>query len=219
MGRGIGWLARAPAYLFARCNYPSPRRSAAQRHQLGIGRRSILSFEYQVVQLNHLAWRDCLGHPNPLAAALMAHMRIARHERWQVKAAALKQVLDLTLKTAQRQMLAAFISLYLPLNAQETAQFEAAVATWQPHTKEAVVELISEWEQKGIEQGIEQGLAQRRLAERRDLVLRQLERRCGPLPAHVQAAITALSPERLLVLSEDLLDFTSSAALERWLAQ
>jgi hypothetical protein len=197
-------------YPIALCSYPSPRRHAAHRHQLGLGRRTILTFEYQVVQLNQFAWRDYLGHPNPLAAALMTRMHIARPERWQVKAAALKQVLGLTLNANQRRMLVAFISVYLPLNPHETAEFEATVATWHPHTKESVMELISEWEQKGIEKG--------RLTERRDLVLRQLERRCGPLSAPIAYAITALSPERLLALSEALLDFANPEELQAWLA-
>ncbi|WP_165360622.1 hypothetical protein [Candidatus Chloroploca sp. Khr17] len=32
---------------------------------------------------------------------------------------------------AQRRMLAAFVSFYLPLNVEETCRFEAEVATWQ----------------------------------------------------------------------------------------
>ncbi|RRR68595.1 MAG: hypothetical protein EI684_17440 [Candidatus Viridilinea halotolerans] len=50
------------------CSYPSPLRAAAHSHRLAIGQRSILTFQYQVVQLNHLHWRGYLGHANPLEA-------------------------------------------------------------------------------------------------------------------------------------------------------
>ncbi|PDW00806.1 DUF4351 domain-containing protein [Candidatus Viridilinea mediisalina] len=189
------------------CSYPSPLRMATQRHQLSIGTRNILNFEYQVVQLNRLDWRDYLGHPNPLAAALMARMRIARHERWQVKAAALKQLMRVTRNSEARRMLAAFISIYLPLNVHETAQFNADVATWQAHTKESVVELISEWEQKGIEKG------------RCDLLLYQLEHRFGPVPAALHQQLMAMPSKRLLALSAALFDLTSLDAVQAWVNQ
>ncbi|RRR71571.1 MAG: DUF4351 domain-containing protein [Candidatus Viridilinea halotolerans] len=168
------------------CSYPSPRRAAAHSHRLH--------------------WRDYLGHTNPLAAALMARMRIARRERWQVKAAALKQMVGLTLNAEQRRMLAAFISIYLPLKPHESAQFDADVATWQPQVKEPVVEFISEWEQKGIEKGIEKG--------RCDLLLYQLEHRLGPVPESLRQQITMLTPERLLALSAALFDLTSLEAVQ-----
>ncbi|WP_129671401.1 DUF4351 domain-containing protein [Candidatus Chloroploca sp. Khr17] len=63
---------------------------------------------------------------------------------------------------------------------------------------------------EGVEQGRHQTL--------QEVVLRQLTRRCGPLPESVQHHVLALSPEHLLDLSETLLDFTSLDDLQAWLA-
>ncbi|PDW03175.1 DUF4351 domain-containing protein [Candidatus Viridilinea mediisalina] len=193
------------------CSYPSPRRAAAQRHHLSIGKRTILNFEYQVVQLNHLDWRDYLGHANPLATALMARMRIARNERWFVKAAALKQLMGMTLDSEERRMLATFISIYLPLNARETAQFNADVATWQDQNKEPGVEFISEWEQQGRKEGRKEG--------RCDLLLYQLEHRFGPVPAALRQQLMAMPSKRLLALSTALFELTSLDAVQTWVDQ
>jgi hypothetical protein len=214
-------------YPIAFCSYPSPRRAAAQRHQIAIGTRRILSFEYQVVQLNQLVWHTYLGHPNPLATALMARMRMAPGERWQVKAACLQQLLGCALSTSQRRMLASFVSIYLPLNAEENERFTAAVAAWQPETKEAVVELISEWEQKGIEKGIaigiekgiEEGVEKGVNQGQQVLLIRRLTRRYGPLPETVPSAIMRLSSADLLALDDALWDFTTLEEVQRWLAQ
>ena len=52
----------------------------------------------------------------------------------------------------------------------------------------------------------------------RRLVTRQLTRKLGNVSPDLLARIEALSLERVELLSEDLLDFTSIANLEQWLA-
>lgn len=58
-----------------------------------------------------------------------------------------------------------------------------------------------------------------RVEERRNLVLDQLVYKYGPLEDALRMRVDALSPERLLVLSRALLDFTSAADLCAWLDQ
>jgi len=58
-----------------------------------------------------------------------------------------------------------------------------------------------------------------RAEERLALVLRQLNRKVGPLADELQARVAALAPERLLTLSEALLDFTNQGDLLLWLDQ
>jgi hypothetical protein len=55
--------------------------------------------------------------------------------------------------------------------------------------------------------------------ERRDLVLRLLDRKIGPLSEDLRAQVAALTPEALLDLSDALLDFTSVDELTNWLEQ
>jgi hypothetical protein len=53
----------------------------------------------------------------------------------------------------------------------------------------------------------------------RDLVLRLLDRKIGPLSEDLRAQVAALAPEVLLELSDALLDFTSVDELTDWLQQ
>jgi predicted transposase YdaD len=131
-----------------------------------------------------------------------------------VKAACLRQLARLTLSKAQQHMLATFVSIYLPLQGQEAAHFAAEVATWQTKTEEAVVELINEWELKGIKKGRKEG----RLEGRQELLQEMLTGRFGPLPEPVQRRLAALSARQISALSKAIFDLQHLADLEAWLA-
>jgi len=73
--------------------------------------------------------------------------------------------------------------------------------------------------QQGLEQGIEQGLEQGRQQEASALLLRQLERRCGPLQPGLRHTISTLPLERLEELGDAVLDFQGPADLEHWLSR
>jgi predicted transposase/invertase (TIGR01784 family) len=68
--------------------------------------------------------------------------------------------------------------------------------------------------QEAREEGREEG----RQAEGVAVVLKQLQRKLGELPDEVQSQIMALSIERLELLAEELLDFSSLENLTAWLA-
>jgi hypothetical protein len=68
---------------------------------------------FRVIQLNRLNWRDFLNHPNPVASALMAKMRMKWEERRQVKRECLRLMLTLKLNPAKMQMTAGFVSTQL----------------------------------------------------------------------------------------------------------
>lgn len=74
---------------------------------------------------------------------------------------------------------------------------------------------VTSFEEIGHERGLAEGLIQ----ERRALVLRQLDRKVGPLAPEVRERVAALSPERLLDLSDALLDFAGLPDLTTWLEQ
>jgi predicted transposase YdaD len=69
-----------------------------------------------------------------------------------------------------------------------------------------------EIQQEGEQRGLRQGLAQER-----SLILRQLSRRVGTLPAGVEAQVQALDLPRLEALGEALLDFAGMDDLVGWL--
>jgi predicted transposase YdaD len=67
--------------------------------------------------------------------------------------------------------------------------------------------------QKGLEQGLERGLQWGEA----DLVLRQLQRRCGVLSIEQQELIRSLPVTQLENLGEALLDFSGMPDLVVWL--
>lgn len=194
-----------PVYPIALCSYARPRTPATDRHQLQIVARTVLDFHYQVLQLNQLRWRDFLQTSNPVAIALMARMQIAPSERWRVKAASLRLLAGSRLTGAQRRLLSQFIDVYLRLRGAEEQAFQAEVATFSPREQEAVMEIVTSWEQKGRAEG------------QRDLVERLLIRKLGPLSDATLARLVPLSSSQLTALGEALLDFTAPGDLAAWL--
>ncbi|WP_445248935.1 Rpn family recombination-promoting nuclease/putative transposase [Microcoleus sp. OTE_8_concoct_300] len=67
--------------------------------------------------------------------------------------------------------------------------------------------------EQGLRQGIEQGIKQGNVT----LIVRQLERRVGPLSPEIQTRIAQLSTQQLENLGEALLDFASVSDLTSWL--
>ena len=75
----------------------------------------VLEFNYALIQLNQLNWRDFLRQQNPVASALMAKMNIAPEDRPRVKSECLRLLATLRLDSARVQMISGFIDTYLRL--------------------------------------------------------------------------------------------------------
>ena len=73
----------------------------------------------------------------------------------------------------------------------------------------SVMELTTSWKEEGIEIGREQ---------ERQLILRMLRKRFGPLEPEWEARIGQFSFEQLGELGEALVDFASRQDLRTWLA-
>jgi flagellar biosynthesis/type III secretory pathway protein FliH len=159
---------------------------------------------------------------NPAAMALMARMRVALEDRWRVKAACLRLLAGAPLSGAQRRLIGQFVDIYLPLNAREEQALAAEVARLPGAAKEVVMELITSWERKGRAEGLREGLREGRaegLREGQRLVVeRMLMRRFGALPLGVRERLATLTADELTALADALLDFTSLAEVEAWLA-
>jgi hypothetical protein len=194
-----------PVYPIALCSYARPRTLASHRHELSVLSRSILRFEFPMLQLNRLDWRDFLQTTNPVAIALMARMHIAPRDRWRVKAASLPLLVGAPLSGAQRRLLSQFIDVYLRLQGAEEQAFQAEVATFATPEREAVMEIVTSWEQKGRAEGQRQVL---------ELVLAQ---KLGALPEDLLAHLGSLSSRQLTALTLALPTLTSTDDLRRWL--
>jgi len=207
-----------PVYPVALFSYALPRRREPNAFSIRLPGLDVLGFRFRVVQLNRLSWRAFLRHPNPIAAALMSRMKIAAGERPRVKLACLRMLATLRLDPARTRLVSGFLDTYLRLTAPEQRLFASELESVPDQEKGNVMEIVTSWMEEGIEKGLEKGLEKGRQEGTARTLVRLLARRCGPLPLELSARIGALPVDVLDRLAEELLDFSTLADLERWLA-
>ncbi len=125
-----------------------------------------------------------------------------------MKLACLRLLAKLQLDPARRQLVSGFIDSYIELTMEEDKQLGEVLQQLRPQEKENVMEIVTSWMKKGLEEGLER---------ERKLVLRMLRKQVGDLDPALEAAIATLSADRLEELGEALLDFKSLADLDAWL--
>jgi hypothetical protein len=86
-----------------------------------------MDFNFLTIQLNQLDWRAFLTQRNPVAAALMAKLKINPVDRPKVKVECLRMIANLKLDQARIFQLSGFIDNYLRLNPVEKQQFQVTV--------------------------------------------------------------------------------------------
>jgi Domain of unknown function (DUF4351) len=145
----------------------------------------VLEFRFHAIQLNRLNWRDYIDRPNPVAAALMSKMKIAKRDHPKVKVECLRLLVTLKLDAAKTRLISKFVDTYLCLNDGEEKTFQTELDKIGTTQKEAIMQVTTSWEEKGIERG------------QRSLILRQLNRRVGLLPDGIQAQVQTLALNQL----------------------
>jgi hypothetical protein len=199
-----------PIVIFS---FDQPYRAEQDTFKIEVQNLKVLEFRFHAIQLNRLNWRDYIDRPNPVAAALMAKMKIAKRDRPKVKAECLRLLVTLKLDPAKTRLISKFVDTYLRLSVQEEKTFQAEIDKIGVAQKEAIMQVTTSWEEKGIETGIGRGIEQ----ERRSLVLLLLEQKLGQLPASLNDRISTLSPDKLSALAIALLNFNSIDDLSNWL--
>ena len=203
-----------PVYPIAIFSFDEPKRQEQNKYRVRLPGLDILEFNFLRIQLNQLNWRDFLKQKNPVAAALMAKMKIEKKERAKVKVECLRAIATLKLDPARVSILSGFVDTYLNLNSLEVVEFEREVANIKKETeKEQVMQIVTSWMEQGIEQGIEQGEQKATLKS----VLRVLHRRVGELDAGVNERLQLLSVIQLEDLLDAALDFSRMEDLTGWL--
>ncbi len=217
-----------PIYPVVLFSFDTPQRLESNRYQVEFPDRKVLDFSFVAIQLNRLNWRDFLSSPNPVAAALMAKMKIQPEDRPKVKAECLRLLATLRLDPARMQLISGFVDTYLRLNEAEEVAFEAELDRMGLSEEEEarVMEIVTSWMEKGIERGLQQGIqqgVQQGLQQAREretqVVLGLLKRRLGTISPNFERDICSLSLVEIEMLNEAILDFESEADLGRWLYQ
>lgn len=198
-----------PVYPVAIFSYDAPRSPQPNIHRVVFPDKVVLEFNYQLIQLNRLNWRDFLRQKNPIASALMAKMNIAPEDRSRVKSECLRLLATLRLDPARMQLISGFIDTYLRLTAEEEEIFRAEISRFEPVEQEVVMQIVTSWMEEGLQQGKQE--------EALSLIMRLLNRRIGTVEPELQERIRQLSLAQLEDLAEALLDFSDVADLAAWL--
>ncbi len=194
-----------PIYPIVIFSYDRPQRLDKSSFVIDFPNKQILNFDYEIVQLDRLDWRDFLQQKNPVAAALMSKMKIDNSDRPTVKAECLRLMITLKLDPAKMQLISGFVDSYLRLNSHEESIFQSELSTMELQEREQIMQITTSWEEKG------------RLEEKLAITLRQLKRKFGTLESDITNRIESLESSQLDSLTEDLLDFQSLDDLLNWL--
>jgi Domain of unknown function (DUF4351)/Putative transposase, YhgA-like len=203
-----------PIYPIVVFSYNSPQRLDKSSFAIDFPHKQVLNFDYEIVQLNRLNWRDFLQQKNPVAAALMSKMKIAKKDRPTVKVQCLRLLVTLKLDPAKMQLISGFVDSYLRLNSNEEALFQSELGTMETREQEQIMQITTSWKEEGIVEGRQAGRIEEKLA----ITLRLLNRKLGNLSEEIATRIKSLEPNQLDTLTEDLLDFQTLDDLERWLS-
>ena len=170
-------------YPIAIFSFDEPKRAEKGNYTVEFPDRKVLEFNFASIQLNRLDWRDYLDRANPVAAALMAKMAIAKSDRPRVKAECLRLLITLRLDPAKSRLISKFVDTYLRLDAREEQMFQAEIDRLELGQKEEIMEALTSWEQKGMEKErqtialnmIRKGLSLETIAEVTGLTIAQLQ--------------------------------------------
>lgn len=212
-----------PVYPIVVFSFEMPQRSEPNTYRVAFPDKVVLDFNYAVIQLNCLNWREFLQQTNPVAAALMARMQIQPADRPKVKAECLRLLATLHLDPARMQLISGFIDTYLRLNAAEEKLFQQELSKIELIEQEQIMEIVTSWMEQGIQQGLQRGQQEGKQEGKQEeallLILRQLTRRIGTIEPELQERIHRLSLTQLEELAEALLDFSAIADLQTWLSR
>jgi len=201
-----------PIYPIVVFSYDQPLAPATTTYTVDFPDLSVLRFNYRAIQLNQLNWRDFINQSNPIAAALMAKMKIEPTERAKVKAECLRLLVTLRLDPARMQLISGFVDTYLRLTPSEESEFVTELAQEAVNIREEVMEIVTSWQLRGREEGREEG---RRSQER--LVKALLGNQLGQLPIGISNQVSGLSTEQLEQLGVQASTLDTVNALANWL--
>ncbi len=159
-------------YPIAIFSYDQPKKAAENRYTVEFPHLKVLEFNFTAIQLNRLDWRDYLDRPNPVAAALMSKMKIAKADRPKVKAECLRLLVTLKLDPAKTRLISKFVDSYLRLDVKEEQQFQTEIDRMGMTQQEEIMYTMTSWEEKGMEKGMvkeRQTIAQNLLRKKLDL--------------------------------------------------
>lgn len=154
---------------------------------------------------------------NPIALLALLHRdaqatRGQPEERMRRKIARFRTFLRKGYRAADLHHLIRFLDQLLRLDPMMNEQVRATMYHIEKEEL-GMTTFVTSFEELAAKEGEVRGIVKGQSA----LVLRQLERRFGPLPSEVQQGVAALSSDELLALGEALFDLASMDDVNAWL--
>jgi hypothetical protein len=160
---------------------------------------------------------------NPVAVVIGAHLGAQRtrkdhQERFGIRWRVLRNLYERGWSREDILELYRLLDWLLVLPPEMDLEFRRQVLDYE---KEKTMPYITSIERIASEEGRKKGLQEGRQEGRQEgqqaVILRLLQRRLRGLEGATAGRVRALDAQRLEVLAEDLLDFTSSSDLNQWL--
>jgi hypothetical protein len=208
-----------PVYPIAVLSYAETSGIRATPVRIEFPNRTVLHFEFDVIDLGRLDAATHVRMPNPAALALASRMRMERPDRIRLMCDLLVRLADIPGSSRVQEMVVGFFFAYQRLTAREVLQLRRELSKVKPDmAREKAIRLTNPFKELGRREGIRKGLVE---GQKREvaLVLRLLERRLGSVMPSQEKAIRKLQLSRVEALGEALLEFTSSDDLARWLGE
>lgn len=146
-----------PVYPIAVFTFDEPQCEQPFSYKIEFPDLNVLEFNYKVIQLNQLDWSAYQHKANPVAAALMAKMRIAAKDRSHVKLECVRKIAGLELSLAEKRMLTGFVDTYLDLTKNELKHYREAFQRLDNTEQAAVTDMLTSWEREALAKGRREG--------------------------------------------------------------
>ena len=174
--------------------------------RLGSDTHSYLNFRYLTCVLPDIPYELWQDSDNLVARLNLPNMRYPKTEKIHIYASAVRGLLDLEPSWHKQAKYIDFIDIYTQLTDNEQRLYHQHY----PQEGNAMMGFAQRYTEKGIQQGIEQGMKdgiqQGMLSGERQVLIRQLTRRFGPLPAAVLQQLEQAGTDQLERWADNVLD-------------
>jgi hypothetical protein len=174
---------------------------------LGGDRHTYLQFTYIRCALAEWNVEDHWNSNNLIARLCLSLMHWSAEQKLEVYARAVRGLVSLEPDPEKQLKYLDFIDIYSALDDNERAQYKAEYPQEEQTMTSLTERLRAEGMEKGMAQGMEQGMTQ----GERTVLIRQLQRRFGPLDAQSLNRLEAANQQQLELWAERVLEADSLA--------
>jgi predicted transposase YdaD len=135
----------------------------------------VLSFQFLMVELRKMNWKQYIQSNNPVAAALISNMGYSQTEKVQVKKEFLRMLVKMEINPAKMELINGFFETYLSLNESEEKTLMEEIKQLNSDEKEQILKLPNSWVEKGKKEGIQEGKREGELEGKRKIALNMLK--------------------------------------------